>query len=106
MATQRSSVLAWDRFTGIPLSPVLSWQDRRVADKGIAHLRRHVFRKQVFQGEMSAPHDHAELARAFPNDLWKGRVLAAHDQGAGSSPLQAIVRCGINFLFDVLPFNQ
>ncbi|HAJ91328.1 MAG TPA: hypothetical protein DCO71_01685 [Gammaproteobacteria bacterium] len=32
MATQRSSVLAWDRITGKPLSPVLSWQDRRVAD--------------------------------------------------------------------------
>jgi len=32
MATQRSSVLAWDRVTGMPLSPVLSWQDRRVAD--------------------------------------------------------------------------
>jgi glycerol kinase len=32
MATQRSSVLAWDRVTGTPLSPVLSWQDRRVAD--------------------------------------------------------------------------
>jgi glycerol kinase len=33
MATQRSSVLAWDRITGMPLSPVLSWQDRRVADR-------------------------------------------------------------------------
>ena len=33
MATQRSSVLAWDRVTGMPLSPVLSWQDRRVADQ-------------------------------------------------------------------------
>ena len=32
MATQRSSVLAWDRVTGMPLSPVLGWQDRRVAD--------------------------------------------------------------------------
>jgi glycerol kinase len=32
MATQRSSVLAWDRVSGNPLSPVLSWQDRRVAD--------------------------------------------------------------------------
>jgi glycerol kinase len=32
MATQRSSVLGWDRITGIALSPVLSWQDRRVAD--------------------------------------------------------------------------
>jgi glycerol kinase len=32
LATQRSSVLAWDRETGEALSPVLSWQDRRVAD--------------------------------------------------------------------------
>lgn len=29
MATQRSSVVAWDRKTGQALSPVLSWQDRR-----------------------------------------------------------------------------
>ncbi len=32
LATQRSSVLAWDRYSGEALSPVLSWQDRRVAD--------------------------------------------------------------------------
>ena len=32
LATQRSSVLAWDRATGRALSPVLSWQDQRVAD--------------------------------------------------------------------------
>jgi glycerol kinase len=31
LATQRSSVLAWDRVTGEPLSPVISWQDRRAA---------------------------------------------------------------------------
>jgi glycerol kinase len=29
IATQRSSVLAWDSEYGTPLSPVLSWQDRR-----------------------------------------------------------------------------
>jgi len=29
MATQRSSVVCWDRETGEALSPVLSWQDRR-----------------------------------------------------------------------------
>ena len=33
MATQRSSVVAWDRNTGLPLSPVLSWQDRRTASR-------------------------------------------------------------------------
>jgi glycerol kinase len=32
LATQRSSLLAWDRETGEALSPILSWQDRR-ADK-------------------------------------------------------------------------
>ena len=31
LATQRSSVLAWTRDKGKPLSPVLSWQDRRAA---------------------------------------------------------------------------
>jgi len=31
MATQRSSIVAWDRRNGNPLSPVLSWQDHRRA---------------------------------------------------------------------------
>ncbi|MDH3900201.1 MAG: FGGY family carbohydrate kinase, partial [Gammaproteobacteria bacterium] len=31
LATQRSSVLAWERNTGTALSPVLSWQDTRTA---------------------------------------------------------------------------
>ncbi len=29
LATQRASVICWDRFTGTPLTPVISWQDRR-----------------------------------------------------------------------------
>lgn len=29
LATQRSSIVCWDRLTGAALSPVLSWQDRR-----------------------------------------------------------------------------
>jgi glycerol kinase len=32
LATQRSSVVCWDRDTGTPLSPIISWQDRRNAD--------------------------------------------------------------------------
>lgn len=31
LATQRSSIVCWDRETGRALSPVLSWQDRRAA---------------------------------------------------------------------------
>lgn len=32
LATQRSSIVCWDRISGAPLSPVLSWQDRRAHD--------------------------------------------------------------------------
>jgi glycerol kinase len=32
LAIQRSSVIAWDKYTGHALSPVLSWQDTRAAD--------------------------------------------------------------------------
>ncbi len=32
LATQRSSTVCWDRESGAPLSPVLSWQDRRAHD--------------------------------------------------------------------------
>lgn len=32
LATQRSSVVAWDKRNGIPLGPLLSWQDRRAAN--------------------------------------------------------------------------
>jgi glycerol kinase len=31
LATQRSSVVCWDKISGAALSPVLSWQDRRTA---------------------------------------------------------------------------
>ena len=31
LATQRASVVCWDRLTGHPLTPVISWQDRRQA---------------------------------------------------------------------------
>jgi glycerol kinase len=31
LATQRSSVVCWDRRNGLALSPVISWQDRRAA---------------------------------------------------------------------------
>ena len=31
LSTQRESVVCWDRLTGEPLTPVLSWQDQRTA---------------------------------------------------------------------------
>jgi len=32
LATQRSTIACWDRMEGTPLSPVISWQDRRASD--------------------------------------------------------------------------
>jgi glycerol kinase len=32
LASQRSSVVAWNRVSGEPLTPVISWQDRRAAN--------------------------------------------------------------------------
>ena len=32
LACQRSSIVAWNRVTGEPLTPVFSWQDRRAAE--------------------------------------------------------------------------
>lgn len=40
LATQRSSVLAWERTTGTALSPVISWQDTRTAEQ-LAALEAH-----------------------------------------------------------------
>ncbi len=33
LAVQRSTVVAWDRETGLPLAPALSWQDTRARDR-------------------------------------------------------------------------
>ncbi|NNF15870.1 MAG: hypothetical protein HKN70_03940 [Gammaproteobacteria bacterium] len=32
LATQRSSIVCWQKHSGLPLTPVLSWQDRRAFD--------------------------------------------------------------------------
>ena len=55
MATQRSSVLAWDRVTGAPLSAVLSWQDRRVADT-LQALTAHEQQIREITGLHLSPH--------------------------------------------------
>ncbi len=55
LATQRSSVLAWERDTGNPLSPVLSWQDRRAAVE-LATLAEHAQDIRRLTGLRLSPH--------------------------------------------------
>jgi glycerol kinase len=55
LATQRSSVVAWDGDTGQALAPVLGWQDRRAAP-GIAALAAHEDRVTRLTGLRLSPH--------------------------------------------------
>lgn len=55
MATQRSSVLAWDRHSGAPLSPVISWQDRRTAAR-LASLKDKSHSIRQLTGLRLSPH--------------------------------------------------
>lgn len=49
IATQRSSIVCWDRQTGEALSPVISWQDRRAHD-ALAPLSAHAARIHALTG--------------------------------------------------------
>ncbi|MGI9291579.1 MAG: FGGY family carbohydrate kinase [Gammaproteobacteria bacterium] len=55
LATQRSSIVCWDRKTGEALSPVLSWQDRRAAD-WLESFKGYERRIHELTGLMLSPH--------------------------------------------------
>jgi len=55
LATQRSSIVCWDSRTGKPLSPVLSWQDRRTA-KFVESLRAYEPLVRHTTGLVLSPH--------------------------------------------------
>jgi glycerol kinase len=87
LATQRSSIACWDRDDGRPLSPVLSWQDRRAVRK-VRALASHERRVRRLTGLVLSPHYGAtklawclkhlpEVRRAA-----KGRRLAAGPLGS------------------------
>lgn len=62
LATQRSTVLAWNRHTGQALSPALSWQDTRAADQ-LAKLREHEQDIKRRSGLALSPHYGASKLR-------------------------------------------
>jgi len=76
MATQRSSVVAWDRHNGTPLSPVISWQDRRTAGR-LASLKDKSHNIRQLTGLRLSPHYGAgKLQWLLENDP---AVTAARD---------------------------
>ncbi|QDT12949.1 FGGY family carbohydrate kinase [Planctomycetes bacterium K23_9] len=62
LATQRSSVVAWNRETGEILSPVISWQDRR-AHEQVETLRQHAHEIRQRTGLPLTPHYGASKIR-------------------------------------------
>lgn len=55
LATQRSSIVCWERDSLRPLTPVLSWQDRRAADR-LQALEAHAERVARITGLRLSPH--------------------------------------------------
>lgn len=55
LATQRSTIVCWDRQTGKALSPVISWQDRRAASQ-IRRLATSAARVHEITGLVLSPH--------------------------------------------------
>jgi len=62
LATQRSSIVCWDRLTGTALSPVLSWQDRR-AHSWLALFAGHAKEIEHRTGLRLSPHYGASKLR-------------------------------------------
>ncbi|HZF27245.1 MAG TPA: FGGY family carbohydrate kinase [Steroidobacteraceae bacterium] len=62
LATQRSSIVCWDRASGAALSPVLSWQDRRNA-AFVARLKLHAADIHARTGLVLSPHYGASKLR-------------------------------------------
>jgi glycerol kinase len=55
LATQRSSIVCWERDTGRALTPVLSWQDRRAAER-LLPLEAHKEQVGRITGLRLSPH--------------------------------------------------
>ena len=62
LATQRSTVVCWDRTDGAALSPVISWQDRRGA-RQVRQLAAHAERVRAETGLILSPHYGASKLR-------------------------------------------
>ncbi|MGE0114610.1 MAG: FGGY family carbohydrate kinase [Steroidobacteraceae bacterium] len=78
LATQRSSIVCWHAQSGEPLSPVLSWQDRRNTAL-IAQLQAHRNEIQQLTGLVLSPHYGASKLRWCLDEL--PAVQAAYRQG-------------------------
>ncbi len=99
LATQRSSIVCWQRSTGKALSRVLSWQDRRASDL-IDARQSHAERVEYLTGLVMSPHYGASKLRwCLDNNSQVGEALAANDLTIGplaSFLLRALTRSSLD----------
>jgi glycerol kinase len=89
LATQRSSIVCWDRTSGAALSPVISWQDRRNAAL-IARLNSHARAIHERTGLVLSPHYGASKLRWCLDNLSEVES-AAHDGRLAFGPLSSFL---------------
>ena len=89
LATQRSSVVCWDRRTGKALSPVFSWQDRRNSGL-VERMRVHAASVREQTGLVLSPHYGASKLRWCLDELPAVRS-ARDDRRLALGPLSSYV---------------
>jgi glycerol kinase len=100
LATQRSSIVCWDKRTGTALSPVISWQDRRNA-AFVEGLESHASEIHARTGLVLSPHYGASKLRWCLDNL--PRVARAAAEGRlAFGPLSSFI---LFRLLDERPFS-
>ncbi len=99
LATQRSSVVCWDRRSGTALSPVISWQDRRNS-AFVDELGPHADQIHARTGLVLSPHYGASKLRWCLQSLPAVKKAAA-DRRLAFGPLSSFI---LFRLLDERPF--
>jgi len=93
MATQRSSIVCWNRYTGVALSPVLSWQDRRQSE-WLLQFESQREQIQASTGLVLSPHYGASKLRWCLDHLDAVRTAQA-DHTLAMGPLSSYLLHGL-----------
>jgi len=89
LATQRSTIVCWDRETGKAFSPVISWQDRRAARR-LAELAVFQSRVHDITGLVLSPHYGASKIAWCLGNL-KPVQRALHQRRLAAGPLASFI---------------
>jgi glycerol kinase len=90
LATQRSTIVCWDRDTGAALGPAISWQDRRHAQWLEAHLGARAAWVRELTGLPLSPHYGASKLRWCLDESAPVR-LALRDARLAAGPLASFL---------------